>query len=166
MLRPLFLTLLLLGVNAAEEKSGGSGGKEPDYAEFLGKFQRYSIDNYEEYLEALDVNIIKRKVMVASNPVLENRKDGDRWTTVFSTALKNWEVTYELGKEVTELTPDGREVTTVVEIEGDTMIIKQHAKTRGEQNTRIVRKFVGDEVVETDTIQGKALVATQRFKRY
>jgi hypothetical protein len=45
------------------------------------------------------------------------------------------------------------------------MTIIQRATAKDEKDTKIVRKFVGDEVVETDRIEGTAVVATQRYKR-
>ncbi len=75
---------------------GANEGAESidDVSKMLGRFERYSVDKYDEYLEALGVNIVKRKALVAASPVLENRKSGDTWTTIISTSLKNWEYTY------------------------------------------------------------------------
>jgi hypothetical protein len=71
---------------------------EPDFSAFIGKFERYSTEKYEEYLDALDVNIVKRKAMTASNPILENKKSGDTWTASLSTALKSWEASFQVSK--------------------------------------------------------------------
>jgi hypothetical protein len=72
---------------------------------------------------------------------------------------------YELDKEFNEVTVDGRDVTAVVTVQGDEMTIIQRATAKDEKDTKIVRKFVGDEVVETDRIEGTSVVATQRYKR-
>ncbi len=72
----------------------------------------------------------------------------------------------QIGKPFDEMTPDGREVTTTFELEGnDKFVITQKAKKAGEKNTKIVRHYPGDEVIETDTIEGMDLVCTQRYKR-
>ena len=144
-----------------------SGGQQDqDWSAFLGKFERYSTDKYEEYLDALDVNIVKRKAMTASNPTIENKKSGDNWTVIMSTALKNWEATFQLGKEFNEMTPDGREVTSCFNLEGnDKFVINQRARKQGEKNTKIIRQYTGDEVIETNTIEGMDLVCKNRFKR-
>jgi hypothetical protein len=68
-----------------------------DLSKILGKFQRYSVDKYDEYLDALGVNLVKRKALVAADPVLEIRKSGNTWTNIVSTPLKNWEYTYVFG---------------------------------------------------------------------
>jgi hypothetical protein len=91
-----FVVLSLLFVAVLNPAFGADEGAESidDVSKMLGRFERYSIDNYDEYLEALGVNIVKRKALVAASPVLENRKSGDTWTTIISTSLKNWEYTY------------------------------------------------------------------------
>jgi hypothetical protein len=63
------------------------------------------------------------------------------------------------------VTLDGREATALVTVNGNEMTIVQHAYNKGEMSTKIVQKFVGNEVVETDFIEGMDLVATQRYKR-
>ncbi len=63
------------------------------------------------------------------------------------------------------MTLDGREATALVTISGNEMTIVQRANNKGEMNTKIVQKFVGNEVVEMDFIEGMDLVATQRYKR-
>ncbi len=65
-----------------------------DLSKILGKFQRYSVDKYDEFLDALGVNLVKRKALVAADPILEIRKSGNTWTNIVSTPLKNWEYTY------------------------------------------------------------------------
>ncbi len=143
-----------------------SSGKQSDVERaILGKFERYSTDNYDAFLDALDVNMVKRKAMTATNPTLENKKSGDNWTVKLSNALTSWEATFQLGKSFEEMTPDGREVTSCVNLEGSKIIIDQKAKKQGEKSTKVVREYPGDEVIETDTIEGMDIVCTQRYKR-
>jgi hypothetical protein len=91
-----FVILSLFMVAVLNPAFGADEGAESidDVSKMLGRFERYSIDKYDEYLEALGVNVVKRKALVAASPVLENRKSGDTWTTIISTSLKNWEYTY------------------------------------------------------------------------
>jgi hypothetical protein len=39
----------------------------------VGKYQRTSAENYEEFLKALDVNFMLRKAATVSTPVMEVR---------------------------------------------------------------------------------------------
>ena len=91
-----FVILSLFMVAVLNPAFGADEGAESidDVSKMLGRFERYSVDKYDEYLEALGVNVVKRKALVVASPVLENRKSGDTWTTIISTSLKNWEYTY------------------------------------------------------------------------
>lgn len=41
---------------------------------FVGKYERVSADNYDEFLKALDVNFLLRKAATVSTPVMEVSK--------------------------------------------------------------------------------------------
>jgi hypothetical protein len=92
----LFLTFLLNPSMTIGTVEGEQESTTEDLSKILGKFQRYSVDKYEEFLDALGVNLVKRKALVAADPVLEIRKSGNTWTNIVSTPLKNWEYTYVL----------------------------------------------------------------------
>jgi len=38
---------------------------------FVGKYERVSAENYDEFLKALDVNFLLRKAATVSTPVME-----------------------------------------------------------------------------------------------
>ena len=40
---------------------------------FVGKYERTSAENYEEFLKGLDVNFLLRKAATVSTPVMEVR---------------------------------------------------------------------------------------------
>merc|ERR1711962_1113901 len=83
---------------------------------FKGKYERTSADNYEEMLKILDVNFLLRKAATVSTPVMEITEDGGVWTITTSTTLKTMELKFKLGEEFDETTPDGRDVTAVVNL--------------------------------------------------
>jgi hypothetical protein len=92
----LFLAFLLSPFPTFGTDERGEESTPEDLNKILGKFQRYSVDKYDEYLDALGVNLVKRKALVAADPVLEIRKSGNTWTNIVSTPFKNWEYTYVL----------------------------------------------------------------------
>jgi hypothetical protein len=93
---PLLFLAFLLKPSPTIGTDEGQESTAEDLGKILGKFQRYSVDKYDEYLDALGVNPVKRKALVAADPVLEIRKSGNTWTNIVSTPLKNWEYTYVL----------------------------------------------------------------------
>merc|ERR1711863_29798 len=84
---------------------------------FKGKFERTSAEKYEEFLKALDVSFMLRKAATVSTPVMEVTEEGGVWTIKTSTTLKTMELKFKLGEEFDETTPDGREVTAIVNLE-------------------------------------------------
>merc|ERR1712119_105643 len=97
---------------------------------FKGKWKRTSSDQYEEFLSALDVNFLLRKAANASTPVMEISEEGGVWSIKTSTTLKSMELKFKLGEEFEEKTPDGREVTALVTLEGNSLVSVQKAKKR------------------------------------
>ena len=133
---------------------------------FVGKYERVSAEKYDDFLKALDVNMLLRKAATVSTPVIEVAKEGSVWSIKTSTTLKSMELKFEIGKEFEETTADGREVTACVSLEGNKLVTVQKAKKGGEKSTKSIREFNGDEVIQTMTIDGvDDLVCVQKFKR-
>eukprot|EP00088_Acartia_fossae_P068013 TRINITY_DN8548_c0_g2_i1.p1 TRINITY_DN8548_c0_g2~~TRINITY_DN8548_c0_g2_i1.p1 ORF type:complete len:138 (+),score=52.49 TRINITY_DN8548_c0_g2_i1:103-516(+) len=133
---------------------------------FKGKYERTSAENYEDLLKALDVNFLLRKAATVSTPVMEVSEEGGVWTIKTSTTLKSMELKFEVGKEFDETTPDGREVTSIVTLDGNKFVCVQKAKKDGQKSTKSIREFNGDECVYTMTIDGMDdFVCVQKFKR-
>merc|ERR1712098_111619 len=101
-----------------------------------------------------------------STPVMEITEDGGVWTITTSTTLKTMELKFKLGEEFDETTPDGRDVTAVVNLEGGKIVTVQKAKKEGQKSTKSVREMNGaDELIYTMTIDGHDMVCVQKFKR-
>merc|ERR1712179_24227 len=133
---------------------------------FKGKYERTSAENYEELLKILDVNFLLRKAATVSTPHMEIKEEGGVWTITTSTTLKTMELKFKLGEEFDETTPDGREVTALVNLEGGKIVTVQKAKKEGQKSTKSVREMNGaDELVYTMTIDGHDMVCVQKFKR-
>merc|ERR1711944_56142 len=138
-----------------------------DAAKYLGKYDRTSAENYDEFLSELGVNFMLRKAATASSPVLEVTYDADSETWCFktSTMLKSMELKFKLGEEFDEKAPDGREVRAIVTKEGDTFISVQNAKKEGEKSTKITREFKDNECIQISQCIGSDLICKQVFKK-
>ena len=55
----------------------------------------------------------------------------------------------KVGEEFDETTPDGRDVTAKVTLDGNKFVSEQKAKKAGQKSTKTIREFNGDEVVHT-----------------
>ena len=96
---------------------------------------------------------------------LKVSEEGGNWTIKTSTTLKSMELKFKLDEEFEETTPDGREVKSVVKMEGNKLVTVQTAKKDGEKSTKSVREFNGDELVYTMEIIGGDITCVQKFKR-
>merc|ERR1712002_1010372 len=131
---------------------------------FKGKYERTSAEKYEELLKELDVNFLLRKAATVSTPVMEVTEEGGIWNIKTSTTLKTMELKFKLGEEFDETTPDGREVTALINIENGKIVTVQKAKKDGQKSTKSVREMNGaDEMIYTITIDGCDLACVQKF---
>ena len=151
---------------------------------FKGKFERTSAEKYEDFLKALDVNMLLRKAATVSTPTVVISENGGVWTIKTSTTLKSMELKFkvscsftstfkfiilpfQLGEEFEETTADGRQVSAVVSFEDGKIVTVQKAKKDGQKSTKSIREMNGaDELVYTMTIDGMDdLTCVQKFKR-
>jgi len=116
--------------------------------DFTGKFKLTSSDNFDEFLKELGVNFVMRNLAKTSTPVVEITKDGDTYSLKTSTAIKNSEIKFELGKEFEEARMDGKSVKTVVVADGNKLVQTQY----GDKEVKIVRELNGDELKVTCTV--------------
>merc|ERR1712105_88326 len=115
----------------------GDHSSQPEMEAFKGTYERTSAENYEEMLKILDVNMLLRKAACASTPKMEVSEDGGVWRIKTSTTLKTMELKFKLGEQFDETTPDGREVTAVVNLDGGKIVTVQKAKKDGEKSTKV-----------------------------
>ena len=88
------------------------------------------------------VGLVVRKMGNAVSPVVELTQNGDEFTLTSQSTFKNTSITFKLGEEFEEETPDGRKVQSVITQDGNKLIQIQ----KGDKETTIVREFSEDEV--------------------
>lgn len=103
------------------------------------------------------VGFVLRKIGNSVSPTVELKKDGDKYTLVTSSTFKNTEISFELGKEFDEETMDGRQVKSVMTMEGNKLIHKQG----GDPPSEIIREF--DEKQMVATMKVKDVVCTRKY---
>ena len=134
-------------------------------ASATGKYERMSEEKYDDFLKALGLNFMLRKAATVSTPVMEVSELGGVWSIKTSTSLKVIELKFKVGEAFDETTPDGREVSALVTIDGNKLISEQTAKKSGEKSTKTIREFTGTECIYTMTIVGSDIVCVQKFKK-
>lgn len=118
-----------------------------------------SWENYEDFLQKLGVSLLLRKLATLGTPIVEvSEKDGEwnirRTTTIFYRLIKLRAVDFRfrIGERFDEITPDKREVSSVVTVEGNKFIHESTAKKEGVTGHTVITEFNGDSVTRYMTI--------------
>jgi len=104
----------------------------------IGSYAFEKNENFDEFLSQMGVPLIPRKVMCTVKPGVTISKDGDRWTVTFKILIKNFNITFELGKEFEEDNPVSGEKNKCIadDFNGNLRIKTTHEKS-GTSSTRI-----------------------------
>ncbi|XP_047497183.1 sodium/calcium exchanger regulatory protein 1-like [Penaeus chinensis] len=126
-----------------------------------GKYTLDSSENFEEFMKALGVGMMLRKLGSSSKPTVELSEENGVWTMKTSTAMKTTEIKFKIGEEVSETTFDGRECKTTFTMEGDKLIQIQKA-TKG-KDCKFTREFTDTQMIMLSECDG--VVSKRIYKR-
>ena len=126
---------------------------------------RVSEENYDELLTTLNVSWLLRKAATASTPQQEISENDGLWTIKTSTTMKTIELKFKMDESFDEITPDGRDVSSVASVEGNKLVLVQNAKKKNQQSTRSIREFTKEGFVLTIEVLGTGVTSIQKFKR-
>ncbi|HAN74038.1 MAG TPA: hypothetical protein DCQ63_06915 [Planktothrix sp. UBA8402] len=128
--------------------------------QIAGKYTFASQENFEEYLKAEDIGMLKRNVLASTKPDIVVEVDGDQFTITTITKLKTIKMSFTLGKEY-EHDPGtdkvGKYITT---FEGSDTLLTQNVEN---PSTTSSIKFTDDQMIMTMTTN--ETTATRTFKR-
>ena len=89
----------------------------------IRKYQRISVENFDEFLREFDINFLLRKVasiadvdMEISSRKLRTPESSRQWTIKISTLTKSSEIKFRVGNKFDE-TPLGTEYDSIITIE-------------------------------------------------
>ncbi|XP_071559248.1 fatty acid binding protein isoform X2 [Temnothorax nylanderi] len=112
-------------------------------SEFLGKrYKLFSSENFDEFMKALGVGMVTRKMGSTVSPVVELTEKDGLYTLKTTSPFKNTEIKFKLGEEFDEETADGRKVKSVCTLDGNKLVQVQ----KGEKDTTIEREFNATEM--------------------
>ncbi|KAM4689388.1 myelin P2 protein-like [Discoglossus pictus] len=114
--------------------------------QFLGTWRLEESNNFDNYMEALDVGFITRKAAAHLKPNVIISQNGNSYTVKTESTFKTHEFCFELGKEFDEKTADGRDTKTTLTLEGGVLVEVQ--KWDGKETT-ISRELKDGKMITT-----------------
>ncbi|XP_018321648.1 myelin P2 protein isoform X2 [Agrilus planipennis] len=108
------------------------------------KYKLTTSENFDEFMKALGVGLVTRKVGNAVSPVVELKKDGDQYLLSSNSTFKNVLLKFKPGEEFDQETADGRKVKSTITVDGSTL--HEIQKDANGKETTIERIFTDDEI--------------------
>jgi len=126
-----------------------------------GKYELVSSENFEEYMKAVGVGLVMRKMAANAKPVAEITQKGDEWLIKTSTTFKTTEIKFKLGEEFKETTADGRVCMATITMDNDKRM--KHVQNCDGNNLVMYRDFTDTEMKMT--LEGPNVVSTRVYKK-
>ncbi|CRK98112.1 CLUMA_CG011480, isoform A [Clunio marinus] len=109
------------------------------------KYKHEKSENFDEYMKALGVGLVLRKMGNTINATCFLEKNGDEFSYHTVSTFKTTVVKFKLGVESEQETLDGRKVMTTYTLDGNTLTQVE----KGEKKSVITRVFSETEMVAT-----------------
>ncbi|XP_019875794.1 probable fatty acid-binding protein isoform X2 [Aethina tumida] len=127
---------------------------------FGKKYKLETSEKFDEYMKALGVGLVTRKMGNAVSPVVDLAKEGDEYVLSSVSTFKNVIIKFKPGVEFDQETPDGRKVKATITVDGNTL----HEVQKGAdgKTTTIDRTWTDDEIKMVMTVDN--ITATRVYK--
>jgi len=117
-------------------------------ASIIGKYKLETSENFDDFMKALGVGMVMRKMANAATPVLEIVLDNDTYSMKTTTTFKTTEIKFKLGEEFEETTADGRVVKSTITLDGLKMTHNQKGDPeKKEKDSVLTREFTDKEMI-------------------
>jgi len=130
-------------------------------SQFYGKWKLESSENFDEYMKALEVGFMLRKVAGTVKPDVTISQAGNQITIKSESSIKTTETTFAFGEEFEEVTADGRKVKSTITKDSDT---KWTHVQNGAVPSTITRELTDDNTL-TMVCEAKGVISTRVYKR-
>uniref|UniRef100_A0A8C9FPD1 Cytosolic fatty-acid binding proteins domain-containing protein n=1 Tax=Pavo cristatus TaxID=9049 RepID=A0A8C9FPD1_PAVCR len=123
---------------------------------FNGTWKIEKNENYEKFMEAMGVNVMKRKLGAHDNLKLTIQQDGNKFLVKESSTFRNIDIEFTLGVSFEYSLADGTELSGSWNLEGNKLVGTFTRKDNGKVLTAY-REIVGSELIQVNTFSLKAL---------
>merc|ERR1712037_310335 len=114
-----------------------------------GKYKLTHSENFEEFMKALGVGLVTRKLGNKSSPVVTVTEEAGEFTMKQESLVKTSEIKFKIGQEFDEVTADGRQVKSKMTLKSPNVMIHEMLGTNGGKDSVCIREFLGDKMVAT-----------------
>ncbi|XP_006830875.1 PREDICTED: fatty acid-binding protein 12 [Chrysochloris asiatica] len=122
-----------------------------------GTWKSVSCENFEEYMKELGIRRVSRKLGCLAKPIVTISINEDVITIQTKSIFKNREISFKLGEEFEETTPDGHKSKSTVTLENDSLM--QVQDWNGKETT-VTRKLVDGKMVVESAVNGVTCIRT------
>lgn len=112
--------------------------------QFLGHWKLEKNENWDNYMKAVGVGLVLRKVGNSITSYEEWKVEGEQWTLHITSTFKSKLLTFKMGEEFEEETMDGRKVKSTFTVDGEKIVQKQRATKEGDMESTITRQLLED----------------------
>ncbi|NXE38718.1 FABPI protein, partial [Ptilorrhoa leucosticta] len=116
-------------------------------------------ENYEKFMEAMGIGMMKRKLGAHDNLKITIQQDGNKFLIKEASNFRNIEIEFTLGVNFEYSLADGTELSGAWALEGNKLVGTFTRKDNGKV-LKAYREIVGDELVQTYVYEG---VESKRF---
>ncbi|NWV30997.1 FABPI protein, partial [Grantiella picta] len=116
-------------------------------------------ENYEKFMEAMGIGMMKRKLGAHDNLKITIQQDGNKFIVKEASNFRNIELEFTLGVNFEYSLADGTELSGAWTLEGNKLVGTFTRKDNGKV-LKAYREIVGDELVQTYVYEG---VESKRF---
>ncbi|XP_042323813.1 fatty acid-binding protein, intestinal isoform X3 [Sceloporus undulatus] len=129
---------------------------------FDGTWKVEKSENYEKFMEAMGINIVKRKLGAHDNLKITIQQEGNKFTIKESSNFRTIEIVFTLGEIFDYSLADGTELQGNWDLKEGKLAGTFKRKDNGKELIAL-REIVGDEMVQTYTYEG--VTAKRIFKK-
>ncbi|CAI5784446.1 fatty acid-binding protein, intestinal [Podarcis muralis] len=129
---------------------------------FDGTWKVEKSENYEKFMEAMGINLVKRKLGAHDNLKIIIQQDGNKFTIKESSNFRTIEIVFNLKENFDYSLADGTELHGNWDLKGSQLVGTFNRKDNGKE-LKALREIEGDEMIQTYVYEG--VTAKRIFKR-
>ncbi|XP_077156561.1 fatty acid-binding protein, intestinal [Paroedura picta] len=129
---------------------------------FNGTWKVENSENYEKFMEAMGINLVKRKLGAHDNLKLTFQQESNTFTIKETSNFRTIEIVFTLGVDFDYSLADGTELHGNWNIDDGKLVGTFRRKDNGKE-LKAFREIIGDEMVQTYIYEG--VTAKRIFKK-